>query len=454
MDNLAITHSEIWTKVKNTLREQFPSHAYSTWFEPVQSIGMNNDELVLEVPNQFFFEWIKSHYNTAVEKAVSEATGVSLDIKYTVSVETDKQAPIPVNAVENIVKNKLTKKHPHLNHNYIFSSFIEGDNNQFAKAAAVSVAEIPGQQSFNPLVIYGGVGMGKTHLLHALGNRICEEKPNLRVVIASSEKFTLDFISSIQKNKTVEFSQSYRKADVLLIDDIQFFQGKEQTQEQFFHTFNELFQSGRQIVMTADKYPGEMLGLQERLLSRFQSGLAVDIQPPNFETRVAIVIEKAEKNSLKLPYDIIELIATHIKNNVRELESTIIRLLAYSSLTNTEIDYTLAKKVVRERLGRRVLSDITVEDIIRRVSETTHISEKEIVGSCRRMNIVEARQISIFLCREILGIALVSIGMHFGGRDHSTVLHACRVIERKSKQDSRVRAIVGELRNELSFGLN
>lgn len=449
-----MTHSEIWTKVKNSLREQFPSHAYSTWFEPVQSIGINSDELVLEVPNQFFFEWIKSHYNTAVKKAVSDATGVSLEIKYTVSVDGEKQSPEQVSALENVINIRPIKKHPQLNRNYIFSSFIEGENNQFAKAAAISVAEIPGQQAFNPLVIYGGVGMGKTHLLHALGNRISEQKPHLKVVIASSEKFTLDFISSIQKNKTVEFSRSYRTADVLLIDDIQFFQGKEQTQEQFFHTFNELFQSGRQIVMTADKYPGEMLGLQERLLSRFQSGLAVDIQPPNFETRVAIVLEKAEQNSLKLPYDIVELIATHIKKNVRELESTLIRLLAYSSLTNTEIDYSLAKKVIRERLGRRLLSDITVEDIIRRVSETTHISEKEIVGSSRRMNIVEARQISIYLCRKILGIALASIGMYFGGRDHSTVLHACRVIERKSKEDARVRTLVGELRNELSFSIN
>ncbi len=196
--------------------------------------------------------------------------------------------------------------------------------------------------------------MGKTHLLHAIGNKITEESPEKKVVCASSEKFTLDFISSIQKNRTVEFSKSYRIADVLLIDDIQFFQGKEQTQEQFFHTFNELFQSGKQIVMTADRYPGEMIGLQDRLLSRFKSGLSVDIQPPDFETRVAIVMEKAEVNGLKLPYDIIELIGTHIKKNVRDLESTIIRLLAHSSLSNREIDYGLAKKVIKERIGSDV----------------------------------------------------------------------------------------------------
>ena len=274
------------------------------------------------------------------------------------------------------------------------------------------------------------------------------------MVCASSEKFTLDFISSIQKNRTVDFSKAYRKADILLIDDVQFFQGKEQTQEQFFHTFNELFQAGKQIVMTADRYPGEMVGLQDRLLSRFSSGLSVDIQPPDFETRVAIVMEKAEQNGLKLSYDIIELIGTHIKKNVRELESTIIRLLAHASLSKKEIDFSLAKQVIKERLGSNIIYDITAEDIVRRVSETTHIKEKEIVGASRKMEIAEARQISIYLCREILGTPLVSIGMYFGGRDHSTIIHACRVMEDKTKKDQRIGRIVGELKRELSFSAN
>ena len=318
----------------------------------------------------------------------------------------------------------------------------------------MNVSETPGQPSFNPLVIYGGVGMGKTHLLHAIGNKISNANNQKKIVCASSEKFTLDFISSIQKNKTVEFSKSYRNADVLLIDDIQFFQGKEQTQEQFFHTFNELFQAGKQIVMTADRYPGEMIGLQDRLLSRFKSGLSVDIQPPDFETRVAIVLEKAEINGLKLPYDIIELIGLHIKNNVRDLESTIIRLLAHSSLSNREIDYDLAKKVIKERLGSSIVSDLTIEEIVRRVSIITRVSEKDIVSASRKMEIAEARQVSIYLCREILGTPLVSIGMHFGGRDHSTILHACRVVEKKKKVDQRISTLVGELKNELSFAMN
>ena len=450
-----MNHLDVWKESKERIKKSQPQHAFSTWFEPIKSIGLSDDDLVLEVPNQFFFEWIQSHYKETIQNEVRRAGGYDLKIKYTVSPEGREEKNINQKIDdENVWAGKRQIKNKQLNEKYTLASFIEGTNNQFAKAAARNVAESPGKQSFNPLVIYGGVGMGKTHLLHAIGNRVFKEKREKRVVCASSEKFTLDFISSIQKNRTVDFSKSYRKADILLIDDVQFFQGKEQTQEQFFHTFNELFQAGKQIVMTADRYPGEMVGLQDRLLSRFSSGLSVDIQPPDFETRVAIVMEKAEQNGLKLSYDIIELIGTHIKKNVRELESTIIRLLAHASLSKKEIDFNLAKQVIKERLGSNIIYDITAEDIVRRVSETTHIKEKEIVGASRKMEIAEARQISIYLCREILGTPLVSIGMYFGGRDHSTIIHACRVMEDKTKKDQRIGRIVGELKRELSFSAN
>ena len=448
-----MNQSKSWKQLKENLKKSQPQHAYATWFEPLTCINLNDDAFVIEVPNQFFFEWIQSHYKEVIEKEASLVLGRNIAVKYTVSPEREQRNTEPeitrplINSVVNKVRNT------NMNDRFTFSSFIEGSHNQFAIAAAQSVSESPGKPSFNPLVIYGGVGMGKTHLLHSIGNKILNSNNQKNIVCASSEKFTLDFISSIQKNKTVEFSKMYRNADVLLIDDIQFFQGKEQTQEQFFHTFNELFQSGKQIVMTADRYPGEMMGLQDRLLSRFKSGLSVDIQPPDFETRVAIVMEKAEVNGLKLPYDIIELIGLHIKNNIRDLESTIIRLLAHSSLSNREIDYELAKKVIKERIGKNVVSDITIEEIVRRVSIITRVSEKDIVSASRKMAIAEARQISIYLCREILGTPLVSIGMHFGGRDHSTVLHACRVVEKRAKEDQRVSTIVGELKNELSFAI-
>lgn len=448
-----MNQSKSWKQLKESLKKSQPQHAYATWFEPLTCINLNDDAFVIEVPNQFFFEWIQSHYKEVIEKEASLVLGRDIAVKYTVSPERAQRntGPAITRPSTNRVENKV--RNTNMNDRFTFSSFIEGSHNQFAIAAAQSVCESPGKPSFNPLVIYGGVGMGKTHLLHSIGNKILDSNNQKNIVCASSEKFTLDFISSIQKNKTVEFSKMYRKADVLLIDDIQFFQGKEQTQEQFFHTFNELFQSGKQIVMTADRYPGEMMGLQDRLLSRFKSGLSVDIQPPDFETRVAIVMEKAEVNGLKLPYDIIELIGLHIKNNIRDLESTIIRLLAHSSLSNREIDYELAKKVIKERIGKNVVSDITIEEIVRRVSIITRVSEKDIVSASRKMEIAEARQISIYLCREILGTPLVSIGMHFGGRDHSTVLHACRVVEKKSKEDQRVSTMVGELKNELSFAI-
>ena len=448
-----MNHKTLWNKILVELKNSQPKHAYSTWFVPIKSIALNNDTLLLELPNQFFYEWIQSHYKQAIEQASNAISKKELEIKFTVSPETPtlKTSNAGLLGQEGTPEKKAAQKPKTLNEQYTLSSFIQGAHNEFAKAAAKNVTENPGDQSFNPLVIYGGVGMGKTHLLHATGNDLLEKNPTMKVVCASSEKFTLDFISSIQKNKTVEFSKSYRNADVLLIDDIQFFQGKEQTQEQFFHTFNELFQSNKQIVMTADRYPGEMSGLQDRLLSRFKSGLSVDIQPPDFETRVAIVMEKAEQNGLKLSYDIIELIGTHIKTNIRDLEGTIIRLLAHSSLTNREIDYDLTKSVIKERLGSKAGSELTVEEIVKRVSETTKIKQKDIVGISRKMEIAEARQISIYLCREILGTPLVSIGMHFGGRDHSTVLHACRVIEKRTKKDERISNLVGGLKSELTF---
>ena len=443
---------EIWKQVKKEIKKTFPDHAYSTWIKPIKFIGFSDEVLTIEVPNQFFYEWIQSHYNKKIQSIILNLYKKNIEIKYTISPVKDLKEEI-LNPSFNINK----KKRPdclNLNKKYIFSSFIEGEHNQFARAAALNVSETPGNHSFNPLVIYGGVGMGKTHLLHAIGNKIYEDFSQKKVVCASSEKFTLDFISSIQKNKTVEFSKSYRSADVLLIDDIQFFQGKEQTQEQFFHTFNELFQNGKQIVMTADRYPGDMLGLQDRLLSRFKSGLSVDIQPPDFETRVAIVMEKAEQNGVNLSYEIIELIGTHIKNNVRDLESTIIRILAHSSLSNTEINYGLAKKIIKERVGANEISDITAEGIIKTVSQFTKISEKEIIGKSRKMPIVEARQISIFLCREILKMPLTTIGMYFGGRDHSTIIHACNVINVKLKEDKKVSGLIAKLRNQLTFALN
>ena len=365
-----MTHDKLWRAVYNELAETLPTHAISTWFEPISPIALSGKELVLEVPNQFFYEWIESHYKQNLVKALSKSSEHDVSFRFIVSAEK-------TNLTENIDPQPKQKKQssflaPLLNNNYSFEKFIEGSNNQFAKNAAISVASDPGNSSFNPLIVYGGVGLGKTHLIHSIGNAVINKSPSANVVLVTSEKFTLDFVNSLRKNKTVEFAKKYRSADVLLIDDIQFFRGKEQTQEQFFHTFNELYQADKQIVLTADRYPAEMRGLQDRLLSRFQSGLAVDIQPPDFEMRVAILMEKAEQNGVDLSYDIFEFIARHIKSNVRDLEGTIIRIHARSSLMNQEIDHNLVRDVVKERAGKTITADLTVEDVVRRVSEVSN----------------------------------------------------------------------------------
>ena len=439
---------ELWNKVKGELSNQLPDHTMSTWFEPIELIVVDDEKMVLEVPNQFFFDWIESHYRLHINKALEKLGAVSVSTKFIISAEKKE---IKTDSGADLTPQKKSPLIPILNKEHVFESFIEGSNNQFAKTAAEAVAENPGKQSFNPLIIYGGTGLGKTHLLHAIGNRVLETQPDKRIVIATSEKFTLDFVNGLRKNRTIEFAQQYRKADILLIDDIQFFRGKEQTQEQFFHTFNELYQAGKQIVLTADRYPGEMQGLQDRLLSRFQSGLSVDIQPPDFEVRVAILLDKAERNSVNLPYDIIEFIATHMRSNIRDLEGTIIRLLARSSLLNQDIDRNLVKDVVKERVGNKPSKDLSMEDVVRKVSEVSGIPEGGIVGQSRKKEVVEARQTAMFLCRSILESSLSSVGLFFGGRDHTTVMHAIKAIEEKKAKKKNIGENIAQITQELTF---
>ena len=445
-----MTHQAIWNKAYKKLKESLPDHAINTWFEPVVPVAIADGELILEVPNQFFYEWIDSHYRETISGVLKDASNKKTKYRFIVSAKGQKKE---IDDFKSTTKIAQPQRHqpPNINKQYTFESFIEGTNNEFAKTAAQSVAIEPGKSSFNPLIIYGGVGLGKTHLLHAIGNRVVQNNAASNVVIVTSEKFTLDFVNSLRKNRTIEFAQQYRNSDVLLIDDVQFFRGKEQTQEQFFHTFNVLYQAGKQIVMTADKYPGEMKGLKERLLSRFQSGLSVDVQPPNFEIRVAILLDKAEQNGLSVDYDIIEFIAKHIKNNIRDLEGAVIRILAKSSLMNKEIDFNLVKDVIKERVGLPFTSDLSIEDIVRKVSDVSSVPEKEIIGKSRKMELVEARQISMYLCRDIMGTSLNNIGVYFGGRDHTTVMHALKTINNKRRTDLRLKKMVESLKQELDI---
>ena len=452
MNNNINSHVSLWGLVYEKLKELLPGHAINTWFEPLVPVTITGDELVIEVPNQFSYEWIDSHYQKNLIEAIGVVTDKRISYRFIVSAKGQKKQK---EESESFVKReKMVEPAPNnLNKTYTFKSFIKGANNEFAKSAAQSVAESPGKNSFNPLIIYGGVGLGKTHLIHSIGNKIHKNDPRSKVVIVTSEKFTLDFVNSLRKNRTIEFAQQYRNADVLLIDDIQFFRGKEQTQEQFFHTFNVLQQAGKQIVMTTDKYPAEIKGLQERLLSRFQSGLSVDIQPPNLEIRIAILLEKAEQNGIRLEYNIIEFIAKHIKKNVRDLEGAIIRILAKSSLMNKEIDFQLVKEVIRERIGSRFSPELSIEDVVKKVSEISNVSEIEIVGKSRKMEVAEARQVSMYLCRKIIGTSLNNIGVFFGGRDHSTVIHAVKTIDEKLNNKKHLKEQIESIKQELDFSL-
>ena len=429
----------VWENILDTVRSSITEQTYATWFEPIRPVSITDFEITIEVPSKFYYEWIDSHYKNVILGAIKKETGNDVQLNFKIAGKNNGEQTNQKNQVKNILLSGKARDYDRgskLSGRYVFNTFVEGPNNQFARAAALSVAKSPGQTSFNPLLIYGGVGLGKTHLMQAIGNQVLSEQINAKVKYTTSEKFTTDFVSAIKSNKTSEFSSRYRECDVLLLDDAQFLQKKEQTQEQFFHTFNELYQRGKQIVLTTDRHPSELYGLKDRLVSRFQSGLTVDIQKPSLETRIAILQSKAEQDSLDIPDEITEFIARNIKDNIRVMEGALVKLLAYSSLFHMPITLDLARKVLKETLGRDDIKVLNIEDIIRGVSGATNVSENKLISRGRTMEVAQARQIAMYLCRELVGTSLGDIGLHFGGRDHSTVIHACRNIEKKMATDS------------------
>jgi len=429
----------VWENILDAVRSSITEQTYATWFEPIRPVSITDFETTIEVPSKFYYEWIDSHYKNVILGAIKKETGNDVQLNFKIAGKNNGEQTNQKNQVKNILLSGKARDYDRgskLSGRYVFNTFVEGPNNQFARAAALSVAKSPGQTSFNPLLIYGGVGLGKTHLMQAIGNQVLSEQINAKVKYTTSEKFTTDFVSAIKSNKTSEFSSRYRECDVLLLDDAQFLQKKEQTQEQFFHTFNELYQRGKQIVLTTDRHPSELYGLKDRLVSRFQSGLTVDIQKPNLETRIAILQSKAEQDSLDIPDEITEFIARNIKDNIRVMEGALVKLLAYSSLFHMPITLDLARKVLKETLGRDDIKVLNIEDIIRGVSGATNVSENKLISRGRTMEVAQARQIAMYLCRELVGTSLGDIGLHFGGRDHSTVIHACRNIENKMAIDS------------------
>ncbi len=339
---------------------------------------------------------------------------------------------------------------PHLNDSYTFERFIEGDCNRLARAASWSIAQDPGGTSFNPFLVYGGVGLGKTHLIQAIGNYALANGHAKTVRYVSSEMFTAEFVQSIQTNRIAEFSQFYRAVDVLIVDDVQFFSSKEKTQEEFFHIFNELRQLGKQIVLSADRPPRDIVGIEERLLSRFQWGLIADVQPPEYETRVAILNRRANDDGTQIKAEVIEYIATHVKSNIRELEGALIRLQAHAALTGREIDQELARDVLRD-LIKEARPVLTIESIQSVVCEYLSIPEDLVRARTRKREVVQARQVAMFFSKEITNHSLKTIGLHFGGRDHSTVIHAVRSVENQRDTDPSFREMVSAVKKKLEL---
>ena len=442
---------DLWSKCLLFIKDRIEEQAFQTWFDGISAISLNEEGITLQVPNQFHYEWLESKYRHLIDSALKEFFHHPLIVNYSIVISDKKIESIPtLTSTDRPIPQSYHRK-SQLNYRYIFENFIEGKSNQFARAAAISVSENPAQTPYNPLLIYSSPGLGKTHLLQAIGNKIIRQNPNMRVVYLTSEKFMLDFISSIQKNHSTDFINHYRNIDMLLLDDAQFFQSKEQTQEQFFHLFNDLLQKGKQIVLTTDRHPNELKGLKEHLVSRFQSGLIVDIQPPDLETRIAILMKKGENDGLEIPYDVTEYIATSIKGDIRAMEGALVKLLALSSLRREDITINLAKHVLKNILGENSFADISIKQIINFTCREMKISERQLVGKNRTMNIALARQIAMYLCKELTESSLSNIGLHIGKRDHSTVIHSYKNIEKKIKTDPDFKFKIQSLKNKLQI---
>ena len=456
-----VDSKKIWKKCLSIIKENVPALTYSTWFLPIKPISYSENNLKIEVPNSFFIEWIDEHFNTIINNVVSQVLENDGKLLYVIRDEREANFEISQIIKEEPEKEKIVatsnavaepKFESFLIPRYKFDNFIKGEGNQLARAAAIAIGENPGETSFNPFFIYGGVGLGKTHLMHAIGNRIVEKYPSKKIIYISTEQFTVEFIDSIQNGKANEFSNFYNKMDVLIIDDIQFLIGKEKTQDHFFHIFNRLHQAGKQIILSSDKPPKDLKGLKERLVSRLQWGLTADVQAPDFETRMAILKSKAENYNISVPNNILDYVAFNVTTNIRELEGCLIKLLASASLNSVEIDMPLARKAVGEiATGRQM--NISIDYITQIVCSYFEVDENKVREKNRKKEVVLARQVAMFLSKKLTKSSLKTIGLHFGGRDHSTVIHACNSIDQLLSDDNSTKGIVESLRNKIELGV-
>ena len=423
----------LWEQCVDRLEGELSAQQFNTWIRPLQSV-QNGNQIRLLAPNQFVLDWINQNFLNRIQELITQMHGVDMPVRLEVGSQT-LTTPITSTKASSGQTTKL-RRNSSLNPNFTFDSFVEGKSNQLGRAASIQVGENPGK-GYNPLLIYGGVGLGKTHLMHAVGNLILQHHPDANVVYLHSERFVADMVKALQHNTINEFKRYYRSVDALLIDDIQFFAGKERSQEEFFHTFNALLEGEQQVIMTCDRYPKEVDGLEERLKSRFGWGLPVAIEPPELETRVAILMKKAQLSGVELPNEVAFFIAKRIRSNIRELEGALRRVIANAQFTGRPITLDFAKEALRDLIA---IQDklVTIDNIQKTVAEYYKIRVADLHSKRRNRSITRPRQLAMALCKELTNHSLPEIGDAFGGRDHTTVLHACRKIEELRESDQRM----------------
>ncbi len=472
------SHEGVWESCLKLIKDNISLQAFKTWFEPIVPIKLENNILTIQVPSHFFYEWLEEHYIQLLRKVVKKEIGNEGSLEYSIIMENNsnssspytvkiptnntsslKNAPInmPINTNEKQIRNpfiipglKKVNIESNLIASHTFENFVEGECNRLARASGYAVANKPGGTAFNPLLIYGGVGLGKTHLAHSIGIEIKDNFPNKTVLYVQSEKFAHQFIDAIKNNTTNDFVHFYQMVDVLIIDDVQFFTGKEKTQDVFFSIFNHLHQNGKQIVLTSDKAPVEMQGMEQRLLSRFKWGFSADLGTPDLETRIAILEKKMYGSGIELPNEVVEYLAYSINTNIREIEGALNTLLAQASLNKKAITLELAKQMV-DKFVRSTAREVSIEYIQKVVCDYFDLPIEMLKSKTRKREVVQARQISMYFSKKMTKSSLANIGAHCGGKDHATVLHACRTVVNLSETDKQFRNYLEELEKKLTI---
>ena len=472
-----LTAESVWKNCLTFIKDNIQPQAYKTWFEPIKSVKLTDNALSIQVPSKFFYEWLEEHYVKLLKVALTKELGEHAKLvyvirmentygnkkPYTESIPSSNRANMTPQELDMPVKNKNPElKNPfvipgirnikiesQLNPNYSFDNFLEGDSNRLARSAGLAVANKPGGTSFNPLLIFGGVGLGKTHLAHAIGVEIKDKYPEKTVLYISAEKFTQQYIESVKKNTRNDFIHFYQLIDVLIIDDVQFFSGKSGTQDVFFHIFNHLHQNGKQVILTSDKAPVDMQDIEQRLLSRFKWGLSAELQSPDYETRISILKNRLYRDGVEMPDEIINCVAQNIKTNVRELEGAIISLIAQSSFNHKEVTLELAQQVV-EKFVKNTKREVSIDYIQKVISEYFQMDVETLQSKTRKRHIVQARQLAMFFAKKYTKASLASIGSQIGKRDHATVLHACKTVDNLAETDKQFRKYIEDLNKKFA----